>query len=495
MSQDEPTTPTSTDEVAQLRARVAELEADVARTERHGTHDRHRIRSTASAVLIILAIVLAPLSVVSVWASNQISDTDRYVATMAPIAEDPGVQAAITDEVTTAIMEKLQVQEVTEQLLTTLASGDRVPPSVAALAPGLAVPLTSGIESFTHDQVAKFVASPEFQVVWNEVNRTAHEQVVALLSGDQSGALSAQGDQITLNLAPIIEKVKQRLVDQGFTIAQNLPAIDRSFVLVESSSISDMQLAYRVLNTLGVWLPILALVLLAAGIALAGDRRRALLRGSFGIVASVVVVGALLTLVRVLYVESTPAGILTPETAGNVFDELVRFLRSGLRYVGVLFLVLGLAAFVTGPSSGAVRTRHTLAGGIGAARRSAARAGFRTGGFGTWLHAHRRLLVTGVLVLAGVLLMSWTRPTGWTVVGITIAVLVVLAVLEFLATPPGEAEALAEKLDEGREDTLPLEVRPAGSADDEPTAELAGTGSSTPGAPGDPAGTSGPTTS
>jgi hypothetical protein len=477
MTLDEPTTPRGEDEVAQLRARIAELEAEKAELEAHPAHDRHRIRSTVSATLIILAIVLAPLSVVSVWASNQISDTDRYVATMAPIGQDPAVQAALTDEITTAIMEKLQVEEVARQLLTTLASGDRVPPSIAALAPGLAVPLTDGIQSFVHDEVAKFISSPEFETVWNEVNRTAHEQVVKLLSGDQSGAISAQGDQITLNLGPIIERVKEQLVNNGFTIAQNLPAIDRTFVLAENSSISDMQLAYRTLNTLGVWLPVLALVLLVIGIALAGDRRRATMRGSFGIVASVVVLGALLTFARVYYVESTPAGILTSDGAGGVFDTMVRFLRSGLRYVGVLFLVIGLAAFVTGPSAGAVRTRQTLAGGIGSLRRSAARAGFRTGGFGTWLHAHRRLLVVVVLVLAGIVLMSWTRPTGWVVVGITVVVLVVLAILEFLATPPGEAAALAVEVDRDREDTLPLEVRPAGSADDEPTTELAGSGS------------------
>ena len=81
-----------------------------------------------------------------------------------------------------------------------------------------------------------------------------------------------------------------------------------------------------------------------------------------------------------------------------------------------------------------------------------------------------------VLVLAGVVLMLWTRPTGWTVVGITVVVLVVLAILEFLATPPGEAAAVAAERDDGREDTLPLEVRPEGSADDEPTTELAGSG-------------------
>ena len=37
---------------------------------------------------------LAPLSVVSVWARSEVTDTDRYVDTVAPLAKDPAVQAA-----------------------------------------------------------------------------------------------------------------------------------------------------------------------------------------------------------------------------------------------------------------------------------------------------------------------------------------------------------------------------------------------------------------
>ena len=156
-------------------------------------------------------------------------------------------------------------------------------------------------------------------------------------------------------------------------------------MLAESSSISDMQLAYRVLNALGVWLPVLALVLLAAGIALAGDRRRALLRGSFGIVAADGGAG------RPARPGAGPLRGVDPgrdphprRRPGACTTTLVRFLRSGLRYVGVLFLIVGLARPGQRPLGRcAVRTRQTLAGGIGSVRRSAAGAGFRTGGFGT----------------------------------------------------------------------------------------------------------------
>lgn len=57
----------------------------------------HRLRAFLSALLITLAAVFAPLSAVAVWAADEIADTDRYVATMAPLASHPDVQAAIAD--------------------------------------------------------------------------------------------------------------------------------------------------------------------------------------------------------------------------------------------------------------------------------------------------------------------------------------------------------------------------------------------------------------
>jgi hypothetical protein len=42
-----------------------------------------------ATLLIVVACVLAPLGVVAVWARNQVTNTDRYVATVAPPASDP----------------------------------------------------------------------------------------------------------------------------------------------------------------------------------------------------------------------------------------------------------------------------------------------------------------------------------------------------------------------------------------------------------------------
>ena len=53
--------------------------------------------------------VLAPLGVVAVWARNQVTNADRYVATVAPLAEDPAIQQAITDQITAQVFTYIDV--------------------------------------------------------------------------------------------------------------------------------------------------------------------------------------------------------------------------------------------------------------------------------------------------------------------------------------------------------------------------------------------------
>ena len=427
-------------EVERLRARVAELEAQVATTEIPAAETGPRRRSVwwavASGILVLLACILAPLSVTSVWASTELSNTDRYVQTVAPIADDPAVQAALANRVTTVIFENIDVKGIATDALDALAQRPNLPPRVADALPTLAVPIANGVRSFTRSQVDKFFASPAFPKIWDQVNRAAHTQVTKLLEGNQGGAVSAQGNTITVNLGPIVAQVKNRLVAQGFGLASNIPAVDASFVLVQSDAITSAQGFYRLLNTLGAWLPLIALALFVGGVLLARDRRRALLRGAVGVAAAMIVLGIAIALARLWYVGATPGNVLTEQSAGNVFDTLVRFLRSALRATAVLALVVALAAFLTGPSAAAVRIRSALEHGIGSARGGAESVGWNTGAVGTWTYAHKRALRIGTVIAFGLVLVFWTQPTGWVVLGITLVALAVLALIEFLGRPP-----------------------------------------------------------
>jgi hypothetical protein len=144
-----------------------------------------------------------------------------------------------------------------------------------------------------------------------------------------------------------------------------------------------------------------------------------------------------LTVFRSIYLDAVPAEVLPHDAAAVLYDTIVRFLRAGLRTVLVLGLVVAAGAFLAGQSVTAVRTRQSLAGAIGWLQGSAEHAGLRTGPVGSWAHANRRILRIAAVALASLALVFWSRPTGKVVIGLTVALLIVLAIIEFLARPPG----------------------------------------------------------
>ena len=62
-----------------------------------------------ATILIVLGCVLAPISVVGVWAGNQITDTGRYVATVQPLIDDPAIPNVLTDRITNEITSGLNL--------------------------------------------------------------------------------------------------------------------------------------------------------------------------------------------------------------------------------------------------------------------------------------------------------------------------------------------------------------------------------------------------
>jgi hypothetical protein len=142
-----------------------------------------------------------------------------------------------------------------------------------------------------------------------------------------------------------------------------------------------------------------------------------------------------LAVFRSIYLDSVPSNLLPHDAAAILYDTIVRFLRAGLRTVFVLGLVVAAGAFLTGHSTTATRARQGLAGAIGWLQRGAEGAGLRTGPVGTWVQANKRLLRIGAVALVSLALVFWTRPTGKVVIGLALALLVMLAIIEFLARP------------------------------------------------------------
>jgi hypothetical protein len=320
-------------------------------------------------------------------------------------------------------------------------AGRGLSPELATQLQAFATPIANGVQSFTRDQVGKIVASDAFANAWVQANRAAHAELVKALTGEGGGAVTVENDTVSLNLAAFVQTVKAQLVASGFTLAARIPEVNASFVLFQSADVTRVRTGFNLLNTLGVWLPVLTLVLLLLGVYAASDHRRALVGAGLGVAASMVVLALGLAVFRAVYLDAVPAAVLPHDAAAVAYDTIVRFLRLGLRTVLVLALVVAAGAFLTGQSVTAVRTRQGLAGAIGWLRGGAEQAGLRTGPVGTWVDANKRVLRIGAVALAALALVFWGRPTGKVVLGLTLALLAALAVIEFLGRPGPRAGA------------------------------------------------------
>src|SRR5215470_12565949 len=107
-------------ELKRLRAEVADLHDHPPGEPPSGRRTHLGWRAPLATVLIVVACLLAPLSVFAVWTANQVSSTDRYVENVAPLIHEPSVQAAITDDVTRQITTRLNVRGLTEQAASAL---------------------------------------------------------------------------------------------------------------------------------------------------------------------------------------------------------------------------------------------------------------------------------------------------------------------------------------------------------------------------------------
>ncbi|WP_393075845.1 hypothetical protein [Streptomyces sp. LN704] len=417
-------------ELDALRHRVSALEgAGPAGTERH-----HWLRSTGSVLLILLASLLSLLAVVAVWADSIVRDTDRYVATVGPLARDPAVRKAVTDRVTTAVLAQIDVEKLVKDL-ERAASEKGAPAGAAQLLGGLTGPITSGLRSLVGDTVERVVSSNAFDTVWVDANRRAHAALDKALTGESGGAVSVENGQVAIDVAPLVKQVKDRLVSAGLQPAALIPAVHTDFVVFASKDIGRVRTYLRVLEIIGNWVPVVAVLIAALGVYLAVDRRRALIGAALGVFAAMLVLGVALTVMRAIYLDHLPVGA-SEAAAAAVFDALVRFLRASVRAVGALALVTAAGAFLVGPSPVAVRVRTGCGRGIGAVRDVAVSAGLPLSAVGRFVHRFKRWIGAVILAVAAIVLFTWSYPTTAVVVWTLVIVLAAFAIREFLDTGP-----------------------------------------------------------
>jgi hypothetical protein len=414
-------------ELERLRAEVSSLRAH--QSDGNGTpplatagpgRRRGRWRAPVAAVAIILGCVLAPLSVIGVWAANQVSNTDRYVANVTPLIGNPAIQGALSAKITSVITKQLDVNALVNQAAGQLSHSNV--PRLSTLLKNFSEPISSGVNGLVGTAVARVVASPAMARVWVQANRTAHAGVVKVLSGQGNGAVGVVDGKVTISLGPFITQAEQALTKQGFTLAAKLPPVNPTFPLFEAPDLSKAQSGYRLLTR---------------------GRRRALLGAALGVSASMLVLGAALAIARGIYLNSVPQSTLPADAAAALYDTFIRFIKDGLRLLLVVGLVIAAGAFLTGPSSVAVGTRRAVTAGVDWLRTRIESRGLHPGPAGAWTAAHKRVLQIGVIGVAALVFVFWGQPTLAVAIWIVALLLVALGLIELIGGRTGGAETAA----------------------------------------------------
>lgn len=361
-------------------------------------------------MLVVLTALLAPLSVAAVWLHDRILTTDGWVETVAPLADDPAVIDAVSQRIVNTIFERADVQ-------------DRITDILPGPVDALGRTFTNSLRNLATNQTQRFLESDTFQSLWEDANRIAHEQVVAMFSG-RGDALKNHNGEVVLDLGAAADEVRQRLVDNGVGILRrvSIPKGQAEIVLFQSDAVTKLQTVFRLLDQLWLALPIAFVVVAAAAIAVSVRRRRTVVELALAVAAGSLLLLAGLHYARREYLSAAANAQLNGEAAESVFDTITTKLETWTWMLLVVALVAAAAAFLSDPRKieWVARKLH----GETAANRS---------GVAPWVREHRLAVGVGGAAAALVVLAIWPSPT----------LLVVVAVLVLLAFYLGIVTAVA----------------------------------------------------
>jgi hypothetical protein len=306
----------------------------------------------------------------------------------------------------------------------------------------IAGPIDTAVNSFIYNTVHRIVTSPQFASLWDSALRVSHKALLYVLQGPPHNVSIANG-KVQLDLNKLLTQAQQQLEQRGFSLANTLPGPEgEGFTLLQNDNVQKVQKGYKLLNTVGNWLPVIALLLLAGGVLLARNRRRALIRVGLYVTLGMIVLLILLSIGRSIYLKEIPPSVLPTNAATAVYDTLIRFLREAVLATLTLGLIVAVVAFFSGTSRPAVAVRGGISRVLGRLGGAGERARILPAGLQAWFLRFRWWLWAADIVLILVLVIFVDHSSAeveiwWTVLGLAL-----LAIIETIrARTPGELAA------------------------------------------------------
>ncbi|HEU5105831.1 MAG TPA: SHOCT domain-containing protein [Solirubrobacterales bacterium] len=297
--------------------------------------------------LVILGSVLAFLSVFAIWTERQALNTDDWVDTSARLLHDETIREALSDYLVDQLYENVDVRKELEEIL----PGDTK---------DLAGPAAGGLRQVAGQGAEKALETSTAQDLWEEANRTTHEQLLAVLENKKEAVETDEGN-VRLNLGSLLTNLAEQ-VGIGEDLAQKLPPDAAQIEILKSDELKTAQDIAVAIKGLALLLSLLTFIVFGAAIYLArSERWVTVLLSGIGLIAAgfaVIVVrhiaGGIVVDELVVDESVKPAG----EAAWSIGTSLMTSIATTVIVVGVLFLIAG---WLASPTNGARTTRRYLA--------------------------------------------------------------------------------------------------------------------------------------
>jgi hypothetical protein len=159
-------------------------------------------RRRLAVALIVVATLTGFLALTSLWVKRQVLDTDRWVDTSGKLLEDDDIREAVSIYLTDQLFASGEIQTEVANALP-----DRFKPLAGAAA--------GALQSLTQRVAEELLARPRVQDLWEEANRSAQEQLVALIkdepvASNAIGAVAGKVEGSSLDLSSIRQQLSER---------------------------------------------------------------------------------------------------------------------------------------------------------------------------------------------------------------------------------------------------------------------------------------------
>jgi hypothetical protein len=421
----------------ELLAEIERLKAENEKLVTARTSDSHLGRKVSAVLLIVLGALVFGLAVSAVWLNRTIMIEDRWVATVAPLAQNVAIQDYVATKASDTIVANVDIKGYVDTALAQLPQQAQI----------LSTPITGAIDNFIRESATKVVRSEQFYNVWVQMNRYGHKAFIAAITDKPSGIVQKQGGTVTLDTTALVDQIKATLSSKGLGFVNNIsiPVKSQQIVLFDSPGIAKLGNAIQAMNTMAYILPFLALALLAGGVAIAVDRRKAVLWLGIGVTVAMVLPLEAIYFAQSPFVDAAyKLGGMPAPAAQAAYTLVFRNLVSAQQLFAVVGLVFVVGAILAGPNRFATSLRHGFQHGL-----ASIGPDWNFGPVGEWIFVHQSGMRTaGIIGAIAILLLAPVRSVAgiiWLVIGLIVWVaLVALFGRPIPVKSPSEPDSSAE---------------------------------------------------